>query len=122
MSMYGRKPTEFTRIKAVSVAPIAQEFTASGAAKEGASAIELNHATVIAAVTLTPAQGLLVVKDTSASGTAAHTLTLNGTATFDGTNNTATLNAPLEQLAVFIDSAGQGTIITNTGTVALSSV
>ena len=122
MSMYGRKPTEFTRMKAVSIAPIAQELTVSGACKEGTSAVELNHATVIVAATLVPAQGLLTVTDTSASGTAAHTLTLAAGYTFDGTNNTCTLNAPLEQMMVFIDSAGQGTVIKNTGTTVLSSV
>jgi len=50
---------------------------------------------------------------------AAHTLTLTA-GTFDGTNNVATLNAPGEALAVFVDGDGNGTILENTGAVALS--
>lgn len=99
-----------------------QELTASGAVTEGVESIELNHATVAIAATIADAkdhQGLLVVKDTSASGTAAHTLTLTS-GTFDGTNSVATLNAPNECLVVYIDSAGNGTIVENVGTVALS--
>jgi len=99
-----------------------QELTASGAVTPGVSIVELNHATVVIAATIADASehaGLLIVKDTSASGTAAHTLTLTA-GTFNGTNNVATLNAPAEQLIVFIDDTGNGVIVTNTGAVALS--
>jgi hypothetical protein len=99
-----------------------QELLASGAVTPGVSSIELNHATVIIAATISTSldhQGLFVVKDTSASGTAAHTLTLT-VGTFNGTNNVATLNAPDEALVVWFDSAGDGTIVENVGTVALS--
>jgi hypothetical protein len=99
-----------------------QELTASGAVIPGVSSVELNHATVVVAATIADAAdhtGLFVVKDTSASGTAAHTLTLTA-GTFDGTNNVATLNAPNECLIVWFDSAGAGTIVENVGTVALS--
>jgi len=99
-----------------------QELTASGAVTPGVSSIELNHATVIIEATIATTldhQGLFVVKDTSASGTAAHTLTLT-VGTFNGTNNVATLNAPDEALVVWFDSAGDGTIVENVGTVALS--
>lgn len=103
-----------------------QELTVSGAVNEYVQSVELNHATVIVAATIADATkhngGLFIVKDTSASGTAAHTLTLGGTDTFDGTNNTATLNAPGEALVVYIDSTGSGIIIENVGAVALSSV
>lgn len=99
-----------------------QELTASGAVVAGVQSVELNHATVVVAATIADTlahQGLFVVKDTSASGTAAHTLTLTS-GTFNGTNNVATLNAPNEALVVWFDSSGDGTIVENVGTVALS--
>ena len=100
-----------------------QELTVTGAVDAGTRSIELNHASTIVAATMTaPANGgLVVIKDTSASGTAAHTCTVSG-GTFDGTNNTVTLNAPAECIIIFFDSAGAGTIVENVGTVALSSV
>lgn len=101
---------------------LSQELTASGAVTPGVSSIELNHATVAIAATVadsTAHQGLFVVKDTSASGTAAHTVTLTS-GTWDGTNTIATLNAPNEALVVWFDSAGNGTIVENVGVVALS--
>lgn len=101
---------------------ISQELTASGAVTPGVSSVELNHASTPVAATIATSldhQGLFVVKDTSASGTAAHTLTLTA-GTFDGTNTVATLNAPNEALIVWFDSAGNGTIVENVGTVALS--
>lgn len=99
-----------------------QELTASGAVTPGVQSVELNHATVAVEATIATSlahQGLFVVKDTSASGTAAHTLTLTA-GTFNGTNNVATLNAPLECLVVWFDSAGAGTIVENVGSVGLS--
>lgn len=108
---------------AADVSARVQALTASGAVTAGVQSVELNHATVAIAATIVTSvshQGLFIVKDTSASGTAAHTLRL-ATGTFDGTNNTATLNAPLEALCVYFDSAGKGTILENVGAVALSS-
>lgn len=105
-----------------SIAGQTQELTASGAVNPGARIVELNHATVVVAATIADFGahgGVFIVKNTSASGTAAHTLTLTG-GTFDGTNNVATLNAPGEQLAVFVDGDGNGTILQNTGSVGLS--
>lgn len=98
-----------------------QELTASGAVLSTSQVVDLNHATVVVAATMnaTEHEGLFLVRDTSASGTAAHTLTLTG-GTFNGTATVATLNAPGEQLVVFFDSTGRGTIIENTGAVALS--
>lgn len=101
---------------------LSQELTVSAAITPGVSSIELNHATVAVVTTIADAkahQGLFVAKDTSASGTAAHTVTLT-VGTFNGTNNVATLNAPLECLVVWFDSAGAGTIVENVGSVALS--
>ncbi len=99
-----------------------QELTATGAVTAGVQAVELNHASTIAAATIADSsnhQGLFVVKNTSASGTAAHTLTLTA-GTFDGSNNVATLNAPGECLVVYFDSAGAGVIVENIGTVGLA--
>lgn len=99
-----------------------QELTASGAVTAGIQSLELNHATVAIAATIaasTGHPGLFVIKDTSASGTAAHTVTLTA-GTFNGTATVATLNAPNEALVVYFDSAGNGTIVENVGAVALS--
>ena len=85
--------------------------------------VELNHATVAVAATVADTlnhPGIFVVKNTSASGTAAHTCVLTS-GTFDGTNATATLDAPNECLVVHFDSAGNGTIVENVGAVALSA-
>lgn len=100
-----------------------QELTESGAVTAGVQSVELNHATVVIAATIADATnhpGLFIVKDTSASGTAAHTLTLTS-GTFDGTNNKATLNAPNEALVVYFDSAGDGTIVENVGAVTVGT-
>ena len=106
----------------VNLSGTSQELTASAAVNPGSSSVELNHATVVVAAVIADAtkhEGLFVVVDTSASGTAAHTLTLTS-GTFNGTNNVATLNAPKECLAVWFDSAGNGTILENVGSVGLS--
>lgn len=99
-----------------------QELTASGAVSPGTSVLELNHASVVIAATMNAAEHksqIFIVKDTSATGTAAHTLTLtNGT--FNGTATVATLNARDEFLIVHFDSAGRGQVIANVGSVALS--
>lgn len=100
-----------------------QELTESGAVTAGVQSVELNHATVVVAATIADAAnhpGLFVVKDTSATGTVSHTLTLTS-GTFDGTNEIATLNALNECLVVYFDSAGNGSIVENIGEVALSS-
>ncbi len=107
---------------AADVSARVHELTATGTVTSGVQSVELNHATVAIAATLADSanhQGLFIVKDTSASGTASHTLTLTS-GTFDGTNTIATLNAPNEALVVYFDSSGNGTIIENIGSVALS--
>ena len=107
---------------AADVSARVQELTASGAVTAGVQSVELNHATVAVAATIATAvnhPGLFIVKDTSASGIAAHTLTLTA-GTFNGTATIATLNAANEALVVYFDSAGNGTIVENIGAVALS--
>ena len=99
------------------------ELTASGAIPPGAGAVALNHATTAIAATIANAvdhQGLVIFKDTSASGTtAAHTVTLTS-GTFDGTTTVATFDAPNEALVVWFDASGNGTVIANVGGVVLA--
>jgi hypothetical protein len=102
-----------------------QTLTATGAITVGRHGlVQLNHATVIIAATLAaPTAGDdLIIVDNSASGTAAHTVTLPAGVTWDGTNNTATLNAPGEALHVVALSATRWFIMENIGSVALSNV
>jgi hypothetical protein len=100
------------------------EFTATGTNTVNSGMITLNHATVPVVISV-PAPGVagkfLIIKDTSASGTAAHVVTATAS-TFDGTNNTATFNAPLEQLILYSVSATAWTIVLNSGSVSMSSV
>jgi len=105
-----------------------QELTESGAVSDWINIIELNHATVAIDATiqyLDRHPGLLIIRDTSASGTAAHTVTI-GTAgeTFDGTNNKATFNAPGETLLIYVPEnvAADGVLFKNIGSVAMSAV
>jgi hypothetical protein len=100
-----------------------QELTESGAVTPGVNAIELNHISTAIEATiadLADHPGMLVVKNTSASGTAAHTVTA-AAGTFDGTNDELTLNAGDECIVFWIDSAGNGTIIENVDEVALAT-
>lgn len=123
---WGATPVEVTatpaEINRVAAAAGVQELTASGAVTPGVRSLELNHATVVIAATIADAAahpGLFVIKDTSATGTAAHTVTLTA-GTFNGTNTIATLNARDEFLAVYFDSTGRGQVVANVGAVALS--
>ena len=84
--------------------------------------IQLSSTSVVAisAMSGTDYAGQIVsVKNTSASGTAAHTVTLTG-GTWNGSATVVTLNAPDECIVVMFDSAGDGTILVNVGSVALS--
>ncbi len=99
-----------------------QELTASGAITRNNGLVLLNHASTIIAATLdAPVAGdVLYIVNNSASGTAAHTVTVPGGVTWDGTNTIATLNAPDESLLVIAISATRWQIIVNNGSVALS--
>lgn len=84
--------------------------------------IQLSSTSVIAISAINGADyagEIVSVKDTSASGTAAHTVTLAG-GTWNGTATVVTLNAPDECIVVMFDSAGDGTVLANVGSVALS--
>ncbi len=107
---------------AADVSARVEELVITGAVTAGIQLIELNHTGTIIAATIADAlnhQGLLVVKDTSATGTIAHTCTMTS-GTCNGTNAIVTLNALNECLIVYIDSAGNGTIVENVGGAALS--
>lgn len=101
-----------------------QILTASGAITINNGVVQLNHATVIIEATLdAPTVGdHLTIVDNSASGTAAHTVTLPAGVTFDGSANTATLNAPGEALVMTALSATRWFIEENIGSVGLSTV
>jgi hypothetical protein len=102
-----------------------QTLTASGAITITNGLVMLNHASVVIAATLAaPVAGNeLFIVDSSASGTAAHTVTLPAGVVFDASNNnTATLNAPGEALHLIALSATRWLILENIGSVGLSTV
>lgn len=103
---------------------VTQALTASGAISINSGLVTLAHNTVVIAATLdAPVAGDdLWIVNASASGTAAHTVTLPAGVTFDGTNNTATLNAPDEALHIIALSATRWFIAANIGSVGLSNV
>ena len=105
------------------IAPVA--YTATAAVASTVRCIKLAHNSTIINITgpsgVALAGQIMHINNTSASGTAAHTVTL-AAGTFDGTNNKVTLNAPDESITVWFDSAGNGCVILNANGVALSSV
>jgi hypothetical protein len=101
-----------------------QALTATGAVTITSGVLTLAHGTNAIAATLPAPAGagcLLVVMNTSATGTAAHTVKTAAGVTLDGTNNTATLNAPEEALVLMSVSTTRWLILVNIGTVGLSS-
>ena len=99
-----------------------QTLTASGAVTPGVQLLLLNHATEIVAATIATTiahPGFFVVKNISATGTAAHTVTIT-TGTWNGTNKVIALNLLNEAIIIYFDAAGNGTIVENVGAVALS--
>jgi hypothetical protein len=108
---------------ACAVTSIGQTITASGAVTAGKKSVLLNHATAAIAATIADAAdhfGYFVVKAGLEPGAGQdHTLTLT-IGTFNGTNNVATFADINDALVVFFDHAGNGTIISNTGSVTLS--
>ena len=99
-----------------------QILTATGAISPDVSLVKLQHnSTVIAATRVAPESGdVLVVINTSASGTAAHTVTLPSGVTWNGTHRIATLNAPGEALVCMAISATRYQVLVNVGEVAFS--
>lgn len=99
-----------------------QQLTASGAITINGGLVLLNHATVVIAATLAaPTAGeIFYIVNNSASGTAAHTVTLPSGVTWDGTNRVATLNAPGEALVAIAISSTRLQVLVNLNSVAFS--
>lgn len=99
-----------------------QALTASGAISIKSGLVTLAHATVVIAATLAaPVAGdELFIIDSSASGTAAHTVTLTDATFHGGASTVATLNAPGEALHMIAISSSVWFILENIGSVALS--
>lgn len=99
-----------------------QALTATGAITIKSGLVTLAHATTpIEATLAAPTAGdELIIINTSASGTAAHTVTVAAGVTLDGTNDVATLDAPGDVLHMIAVSATRWIILENIGSVALS--
>jgi hypothetical protein len=100
-----------------------EELTETGAIGITTGVVYLNHATVAIEATLAaPTQGdELLIVDSSATGTAAHTVTCAAGVTFDGTNDIATFDLLGEALLIHAVSATRWAILSNVGSVGLSS-
>jgi len=125
--MYGQIKADSEIASSSDVSSYLKEYTATAVVDSKAvRCIELNHATV--AIALTGMRGLdyagqmVVIKDTSASGTAAHTVVLSQGTFNAANNNKVTLNAPDEMIAIYFDSNGDGDVLLNIGSVALATV
>lgn len=99
-----------------------QPLTESGAITIKSGVVTLAHNTTpIAATLAAPVAGdELIIINTSASGTAAHTVTVAAGVTLDGTNDVATLDAPGDALHIVAVSATRWYILENIGSVGLS--
>ncbi len=125
--LYGQNKADSELAKSSDVSSYLAEYTATAAVDSKiVRMIELNHASVVIAITGVRGEDwagqIVIVKDTSASGTAAHTVTLAQGTWNAANNNTITLNAPDEMIAVYFDSNGSGEVLVNYGSVALSTV
>jgi hypothetical protein len=99
-----------------------QVVIASGAVTPGVNLVQLNKVDAAMAVTiadLAAHPGLLTITNVSATGDKAHTVTATK-GTFDGTNDVLTLDALNESIVLWIDATGAGTVVLNSGAVALS--
>lgn len=98
-------------------------LTESGAISISSGLVTLAHAdTPIAATKAAPVAGdMLIITNTSASGTEAHTVTLADGVTWNGTNRVATLDAPGDVLFAIATSATRFLVIVNIGSVGFSN-
>lgn len=124
--MDGQTATAVEVNNACDVSVRTEELTDAGAnaVTAGIQSVELNNTTATIAATIATSvnhQGIFHVKATTEPDTGQdHTLTLT-VGTFDGTNDIATFADVNDALIVYFDSAGNGTIVENVGSVALSS-
>jgi len=99
-----------------------EELTETGAITITSGVVLLNHVTTpIKATLATPTAGdELYIINSSATGTAAHTVTCAEGVTFDGTNDVATFDFLGEALHLIAISATRWFILENIGTIVLS--
>lgn len=101
---------------------LSQELTVTGAITLTSGIVLLNHAsTIIAATLAAPTVGdEFYIVDSSATGTAAHTVTVPAGVTWDGSATIATFNLLGEALHVIAISSTRWLILENIGSVALT--
>ena len=99
-----------------------QALTVSDAITIKSGLVTLSHTgTIIAATLAAPVAGdELLIVNSSATGVIAHTVTVPGGVTLDGTNTIATLDAVGDALHLVALSATRWFILENIGTVGLS--
>ena len=102
-----------------------QHFTATGTPKVNIGTGLITFADNTTPILLTiPAPKdsgqLLILRDNSAVGTAAHVCTAASGTTFNGTNTIATFDAPGEQLILMSISTTTWIILLNSGSVSMS--
>ena len=111
-----------TQLDSQAAAITAVAYTTTGAIGEADNVVDLNSTTPkIEATIPRPRPGRILVITQIDGGTAGHTVTLTQ-GTFDGTNNTATLNAQYEALVLLGISDKRFLILKNYGSVSLSAV
>jgi hypothetical protein len=98
-------------------------LTETGAIGISSGLVTLSHAeTPILATKAAPTAGdMLIIVNTSASGTEAHTVTLADGVTWNGTNRVATLDAPGDTLFAIATSATRFLVVVNIGSVGFSN-
>lgn len=108
---------------ACDVSAFSQTITASGAVTAGKKEVLLDHTSVAIAATIADTAnhrgGLLVKAITEPGGGQDHTVTIT-TGTWNGTNKVATFADINDAIYVIFDSAGNGSVIGNVGSVAFS--
>lgn len=122
--LYGSNKFDSEAATSSDVSKYLKEYTATAVVSDKeVRCLELSHASVVIEISgmhgSDYAGQIVCVKNTSSGGTAAHTVTL-ASGTWNGTNTVVTLNAPGECIFVYFDSAGNGIIMENVGSVGLS--
>lgn len=102
-----------------------QHFTVTGTPKVNVASGLITFADNTTPILLTiPAPRdsgqLLILRDNSAGGVAAHVMTCASGVTYNGTNTVATFDAPGEQLILMSISTTQWIILLNSGSVTLT--
>ena len=123
--MYGQNKADNEIALSADASSYMVKFTDAGGAVDSKVVRFIEVARTDGVCAITGCRGLdwkgqvVIIKNTSASGTQAHTVTLSQ-GTWDGSNTVVTLNAANECIICVFDSAGNGTIVENVGSVALS--